>query len=44
MEHFILFKQLLVKEKLVNGPWRLHGPTAIMMKPSQKRFQMDEFD
>ena len=26
MEHSILIKQLLVKEILFSGPWRLYGP------------------
>ena len=28
MERSIPFKQLLVKEILANGPWRLHGSTG----------------
>ena len=31
MKHSIPFKQLLVKEILVNEPWRLYGPTALVV-------------
>ena len=42
-EHSIPFKQLLVKEIFVNGPWRLYGSTALIITKLAKYVTISVF-
>ena len=44
-EHSIRFKQLLVKEILANGPWRLdfYGPTVLIITELAKYVTINVF-